>query len=430
MKKEFSKFINLLYSETARNTYTVFIGNLLSAFFAFIFTVTLVRVLTLADFGYFSALLSLMILVTELSDIGIGQSLSSFLPPLENNKEKLDSFFKAAFILQIIISLMVSLLIILFSGKLSEILFHTPKFSFLVILTAVSIFCSVMVNFISYSLSARKKFTSVALLTTFGSLLRLLLLLGIVLITIVTLDNSVVAQTASLVLILAISIFFINFNFLTCTVKKADINKLMRFAYLLGIARMFTAIAYRLDVLMLISLKNATEAGIYSTASRVISVYPLLAGSFLSVIAPKISTISGLAQLKKYLKKIILATSGLILTIFIMIIFAYPFITLLFGEKTASAVPVFQLLLISMIFFVASVPAVAIAVFYLKKPFILTWNSLIQLGIVIIGNLLFIPPLGKFGPAFSLIIAYGLTLIITVIMTIREFQLRHKVNIK
>ena len=83
MKAKIRLLGNLLVSETARNTYAVFIGNAVSAVLAFIFTVTLVRRLTLSDFGYFSALLSFMLLLTELSDIGIGQSLSSFLPRKE-----------------------------------------------------------------------------------------------------------------------------------------------------------------------------------------------------------------------------------------------------------------------------------------------------------------------------------------------------------
>lgn len=426
MKTKIKHLSGLFFSETARNTYAVFVGNFLSAFFSFIFTVTLVRILTLSDFGYFSALLSLMILTTELSDIGIGQSLSSFLPPLNKTLVDLKSFLKASFLLQFLIALTVSVLIIIFSKTVSLLLFHDKSYSFMVVLTGVGIFCSVFATFVNYALSAQKKFLSVAFLTSFGGLIRLLFLALLLYTLSVNLYNAVFSQTLSLIIWLAVSFAFLKLDFLKFAFKPLDVKRLLKFAYLLGLARAFTAISFRLDVLMLTSLKGGTEAGIYSIASRIISLYPLLAGSFLSVIAPKISTISGLAQLKKYLKKIILATSGLILTIFVMIIFAYPFITLLFGEKTASAVPVFQLLLISMIFFVASVPAVAIAVFFLKKPAILTVNAILQLIIVVFGNLYFIPLYGRLGPAFSLILAYGATFAITSLMTAYFWQEKRK----
>jgi len=84
MKPLKSIFTSIFLSKTARNTFLVFTGNGVSAFLSFLFTVTLVRQLSISDFGYFSALLSLLLLVTDVSDIGIGSSLSAFLPPMEN----------------------------------------------------------------------------------------------------------------------------------------------------------------------------------------------------------------------------------------------------------------------------------------------------------------------------------------------------------
>ena len=297
--------------------------------------------------------------------------------------------------------------------------------AFLINLTAVSIFCSVLANFVNYSLSARRKFLKVSLLTSFGALLRLLFLLAIAMTNKVTLENSVVAQTLSIVFLLLVSLYFIKINFLSSQTDFSDIKKLMRFAYLLGFARMFTGIAYRLDVLMLVSLKNAHEAGIYSTASRVISIYPLLSASFLTVIAPKIATINNKTDLKKYLSKALFGIIVLVSSIIFMLFFAGPFMLILFGDKALAAVTVFRLLLISMIFFVLSVPVVSLAVYYLKAPYILTVNSIIQLLIVVFGNIIFIPQFGRNGPAVSLILAFSITLITTTIWTVKLLRKRN-----
>src|SRR3989338_8497236 len=146
MKAKIRLLGNLLVSETARNTYAVFIGNAVSA---------------VLDFGYFSALLSFMLLLTELSDIGIGQSLSSFLPRLEKTVSALHSFLKASFVIQLAILSVVSFTIIIFSLTVSRLLFHTDKFAGLVILTAIGIYATVLSNFVNNSLSARKKFFKV-----------------------------------------------------------------------------------------------------------------------------------------------------------------------------------------------------------------------------------------------------------------------------
>ncbi|KKQ26248.1 MAG: Polysaccharide biosynthesis protein [Microgenomates group bacterium GW2011_GWC1_37_12b] len=214
MKAKIRLLGNLLVSETARNTYAVFIGNAVSAVLAFIFTVTLVRRLTLSDFGYFSALLSFMLLLTELSDIGIGQSLSSFLPRLEKTVSALHSFLKASFVIQLAISSVVSFTIIIFSLTVSRLLFHTDKFAGLVILTAIGIYATVLSNFVNNSLSARKKFLKVAFLTVFGAFLRLALLIVIILFSVVTLNNSVLVQSLSLVILMLAALSVHKFSFL------------------------------------------------------------------------------------------------------------------------------------------------------------------------------------------------------------------------
>ncbi|OGG06469.1 hypothetical protein A3D05_04790 [Candidatus Gottesmanbacteria bacterium RIFCSPHIGHO2_02_FULL_40_24] len=430
MKAKIRLLGNLLVSETARNTYAVFIGNAVSAVLAFIFTVTLVRRLTLSDFGYFSALLSFMLLLTELSDIGIGQSLSSFLPRLEKTVSALHSFLKASFVIQLAISSVVSFTIIIFSLTVSRLLFHTDKFAGLVILTAIGIYATVLSNFVNNSLSARKKFLKVAFLTVFGAFLRLALLIVIILFSVVTLNNSVLVQSLSLVILMLAALSVHKFSFLKSPLIKGDIRNLIFFAGFLGLARSFTAIAFRLDVLMLVALKDATEAGIYSTASRVISIYPLLAGSFMMVIAPKIAVLKGNRELIDFSKRVLFATILLVASSIFMIIIARPFMLTLFGDKVIPAVTVFRLLLIAMIFFVASIPPVSIAVYYLRKPYILTVNSVLQLIIVVIGNLILIPVLGRHGPAVSLIIAYGISLLLTTVMTVYHFRLNNPVRLK
>ncbi len=413
---------NLLFSKTARNTYLVFLGNIFSAFFAFLFTVILVRNFSFSDFGYFSALLSFLLLVSDVSDIGIGTSLSRFLPPMESQKERLLSFLKTSFLVQFIIAGSIFLIFFLFSSILSEILFHTKQMDYLVKITAIGIFFAVMVNFSQYTLSARQKFLQVGLLTSASSLFRLALLLLLIYLVSVSLTNVVWIQSITLFIAALIYFKLLGFKFLKVRRTAGDFRKLISFACLLGIARGLTAMASRLDVLMLIAFTNSTEAGIYSTASRVISIYPLLSGNFSTVIAPRLAATSDKKMLRQYMLKVILATIGLIGTIIVMLFIAKPFMVTLFGEKTIEAVPVFRLLLISMIFFVGSIPAVSLAIYYLKKPYILTINSVLQLIIVFVGNIIFIPRFARMGAAISLILAYGITLLSTSILTYYHFR--------
>lgn len=425
LQNTFNTLFRLILTKTAINTYFVFFGNGLSAFFAFVFTVLYTNNLSWENVGYFSAMLSLLLLVSDLADIGIGTSLSTFLPPMENTKEKLLSFLKTAFFLQIGIASSITILLLLASGLLGEVLFHTNDLNFLLQITILGILITILSNFCQYALSARQKFVQVSFLSAFGGLSRVLLFLGVNILLTINLQNTVYAQTLSVLSLLIVSFYLLKLDFLKVKRSTGDLLKLLKFTSYLGIARGFTALASRLDVLMIISLRGPAEAGIYATASRIIAIYPLLSGSFGTVIAPKLSALTESKLLSGFIKKVIFGTAGLIGTVVILIIIAEPFMLTLFPQKGADAVSVFQLLLFSMIFFVGSLPAVSLAIYYLKKPQILTINSVIQLFIVFGGNLILIPQFGRFGAAYSLILSYGLTLFSTSAMTYFYFKKRH-----
>ncbi len=409
----FKLFTRLILSATARRTYIVFIGNGIAMLFAFLFTIIIIRLLSISDFGYFSVIFTFLIVISELADVGIGNSLSRFLPPLVDKKDQLLSFLKTAFSLQLGIAAVLSITIFIFSSTLSNIFFHTKQFTYLFKITSFGVFFAILANFFLYSLSALQKFLHASIISSCGGILRFVVLILLLPLSLVTLTNVIWAQLVAYILLAIIALLFIGLHFLHTKVSIESLKKLLHFTFYLGTARSITAIANRLDVLMLIAYTNSIETGIYATASRVISIYPLLSGSFTTVVAPKLSTISEVSVLRKFMIKVIIVTLAMISTIIVLILIAYPFMTILFGVKTAPAVGVFQILLLSMIFFVASIPAVSLAIYYLKKPHILTVNSILQLFIVILGNLIFIPIYGKFGPAYSLLLAYSVTFFLT-----------------
>ena len=67
MRRYIEQAITLARSGTARDTYILFIGNLLSAFFSFIFTLLVARALSVSEFGVFSAVINLATIIVSLS---------------------------------------------------------------------------------------------------------------------------------------------------------------------------------------------------------------------------------------------------------------------------------------------------------------------------------------------------------------------------
>ncbi len=414
----------LIFSPTALSTYYVFSGNIISAILAFLYTVLLVRNLSLADIGYFSALWSFLLLIADVAELGIGTSLSAFVPIAKSINDRFN-VIKTAMIIQFVVALLFSLPIFIFSDIIASFLFHSENLNILVKVTSVGIFIAVINYFYQLALTSEERFLKVALFSISGSLFRLGSGLILVLISLFTLKNAVMTQVFSLGLLFLLGILLHRNSILKGKLLPLFIKNFLAFSSFLGIARGMTALASRLDVLMIVAIRGPTEAGIYAIAARVISLYPLLSGSFSSVLAPKIAAFREKQELIKFTKKVILATLGIIFTIIILIIIANPFMTLLFQEKGTQASGIFQVLLISMVFFVSSIPPVTLAVYSLKKPHILTINSLIQVTIVFLGNLFLIPHFGYFGAAYSLIAAYAISLVLTTVLTIYYLNKRY-----
>lgn len=426
LKQIYRSILELAVSSTAKNTYFVSAGNVIGLGFALLFTIVSYRLLSYSDYGYLAALWAMLLLASDIADVGIGSSLSGFLPPLKDTKEKLLEFMKTAFVWQFAIASLILILSLSFAPWISEFLFHNKSTVFLIQITSVGIFTLILANFFFYTLSAREQFKQAAIVTVLNGGLRFLFLIILFLFVGASLVSAVYAQSLSFIVLIFAGLYFTKIDFLFAKFSADNLKHLISFSSFLGVARTLTAIAGRLDVLMLFALLSPSigpvEAGIYAAASRFTAPYPLFAGSFSTVIAPRFASLTDTHHLHIFLKKVTLATLGLISSIFIFIFAAKLFLSLVLGEKSASSVPVLQVLLVAQIFFVASLPAVNLAIYYLKKPFILTLNSILQILLVVIGNLVFIPRFGRFGPAYSLILSYGITLVTTSVMTFYYFR--------
>src|SRR3989344_1594180 len=158
MKKIAQSLVRLSLSKTARNTYSVTFGNGVSAFLAFVFTVIIARILSLDDLGYFSELMSFILLTTDVAELGIGTSLARFLPPLEKDKNTLQRFYITAFLAQVCVSTVLLAVIFVSAPHLASIVFRRTDFAFLIQLTGIAIVGSIMSNFYLYTLLARQRF--------------------------------------------------------------------------------------------------------------------------------------------------------------------------------------------------------------------------------------------------------------------------------
>lgn len=398
MRDIYNKAFGLARTKTAQDTYILFGGNILNAALGLIFTVLVARSLTDVDFGVFSAVSNLVMIVIALTDLGTTSGLVKFVAELESKNKfaEAEKYIKAAFNFKLAVFLLLSLILIVFSQPIAENLLATSdhRASHWVIAISIGMFFS---SFIPFVLYAKKRFLRSAAIDVSYGLGRVVFVLPLMLGGL-TLYESYAAYAAAGIISLVVIAFVYGFSFLKRSVDRGTYKDLILFSGWLGVNKMISSLASKVDVQLLALLASASAIGYYTIANRLAFFISFLAASFSSVLAPRLAAFNDPKQEIQFIKKATLALIPVSFGIIVWIIFARPFV-IIFGEQHLPAVNVFRVLALSMIPFVFTVPSVTAIIYAIKKPKYIGRFSILQLILVVSLNVLLIPRMGVFAPA-------------------------------
>lgn len=416
----FNKVKELFFSLTAKNIYLITGGNILVIICGFIFTVLSARSLSPSDFGIFSVAISLIVILADLGELGIGGGLVNFLPSFIKSKDILNTnkIIKTTYLLQIIISLLISLVLIIFSTQIAQLLFRSSTSLYLIIirLSTIGVIAFMLFNFVNSILSAKEEFNKIFLLQILYTLPRLFILFLFIYFLKVSLVLVVIVFLLGPLIPYLISIFLIPINLIKLFKIKGffKLSKIFKFSLYLAVNKLFVSLFSRLDVLMLSAMISSHEVGIYSAASRIAFIYPLIGGSIGTVFAPKYAKFDVPAAIS-FTKKALLLMFLLISSIIVLIILSPIIIPLVFGSQYLESINIMQILLITMIPFLIAIPINNLLIYTFKKPQIIAFSSLTQLLVILVLNLLLIPKIGRYAPAISNGIASSLSMVISIV---------------
>ncbi len=402
MRRYIDKAKSLVFSGTAKDTYVLFLGNVLAAFLGFLFTIIIARALSVENFGIFSAAANLFIILVSLSDLGLSSGIVNFVSSFlaQGDEKKANEYAKGAFNIKIIITAVLCFLVLIFAGFISKSWLAAPDKTVAYWVALLS-FLAVLWSFLPYILQARKMFLKSVLIDIFVSLPKAAIPFLFITFGVLTLDRTFLAFAISLVIAGGIGLIFTGIKFLSANPKKEVYVDLAKFSGWLGVNRIVSSIFGRLDIQMLAAMAGAVATGLYSIPSRLASFITVLASSYSSVLAPRFAGFGDKEKEKKYLIKSCLPLIPIIAGLVFWITIANPFIVILFGEKYIESVPVFQALTLAMIPFMIAVPSVTAIIYGMKKTKFIGYFSFFQLAAIFLINLIFIPQYGPFGPTLA-----------------------------
>lgn len=422
MKKYIFIAKNLAFTKTAKDTYIMFSGNIMSAFLGFVFTLIVARALSVADFGVFSAANNLVIIIASITDVGISSAVINFASKYfhEGNIKTANEYVKAAFVTRLITVLAFSLLVLLFAPFVAKTFLATNDSTVAVWVAILSVCMFSWVFFPSVLQAKRKFFKSAGVEVSIG-LVRAVIVFAMFFAGLLTITSSLAAFSVSALIATITAFALVGWDFLKAKPKREIYKSLLLFSGWLGVNKVVSSISGRLDIQMLASLAGATATGLYSIPSRLALFVVVLAGSMSSVYSTRFASFSSKEKEKAYLVKTTLSLAPVIFGILAWILVAKPFIVLLFGEKYISSVGVFQALTASMIPFIITVPSVTAIIYAMKKPVYIGSFAILQLAATFTLNLLFIPKFQSYGPTITFGIIHTVYAIYTWSIVIRHY---------
>lgn len=422
MRKYYDWLRTLAFSSTAKDTYILFVGGILSSFFGFLFTLIAARAFSVSDFGIFSAALNLVILLASISDLGISSGAVNFVAThlALGEKDKADQYIKASFFLRLIIILLISVAVIVFAPLVSLKLLATrdPIIAIWSAILPILLFPDL---FFPQILRAKNKFLHSTIIDNAFYLARLIFAFVFYIIGGLTVSIGFLAFGAGFIVEVALILYFLKADFIRSKPQKEEYKNLIKFSGWLGVNSIISSIGGKIDVQMVAGFLGATSTGIYSIPSRLTGFITVLTGSFSSVLSPRFASFNNTQKEKAYMLKSTVALVPLAVGIIIWIIIAKPFILLLFGNKYLPSVPIFQALAASMIPTLFTIPPVTAIIYAMKKTVFIGAYSFFQTAAVISLDLFLIPKFGLYGPAITLAIMNSLLAIYTWVIVIRHY---------
>ena len=414
---------NLFSSEGLRKSIFLVSANLVATAIAAVSLIIFSRVLGPVKFAEFSVGISIIFILIRLTDLGSTQALLKFIP-VKNKVDKAILFRQLTFWrAKLTISI---LLIAIIIGFISLKLGYSVKPE---IIFGAIIFTTIIAAYehLYHTLLSLGSIAKAASMNAIQAVAKLALAIVSMILGISTAMSTFVMYSLAPVLGVIFGVIFLPKWIKKTFILKTDQlpSKVSNFISHSAIGVIAAGVMENISVLQLKGMLGDFETGIFAGVSR-ISLFAILGGTYLSqVLFPRATKYTQPDVQKIYKKK----ASLFILLIGIGFLFYIPFnkvaISLTLGSAYLSGQQELLLLMAASMLYAATVPLAAL--FYAgDKYWYFSLTGVLQILIVIFGNMIAVPRFGLLGAAGVILLARGAVLLLTGVLSIYDVFLFSK----
>ncbi len=318
------------------------LGNFFFKFFSFILTVLLARILGPQNYGVYTILLALSLLIASFGDLGIPIAIVRYLASLEKNKQIV--YFKIFLKLLILSSVFILMLYFVLWKPLSLIFLKKEEpllmfFSFTLSILFIfnSSFRSIFTAFKRFDVTRNLSFLEGLLKLVFITFLAYIL--GVL--------GSILGFNFAYLLLILISFYLIKkyFSFLFDKISSNNINKkeLLKYLFFVDLLTAGRSLYGWLDSLIIASLLDPKSVSLYRVSNALVNTILLFTG-IQGVLAPRIAKWD-INFIKKQLPKFIFFNLLISVPIFILFnIFSKEIILVVYSKEYLRALPLIKTL--------------------------------------------------------------------------------------
>lgn len=401
-----SHIIDLMTSRLAKHLTLVFTGNIFAAGLGFLAVLIISRELSVSDFGLFNLAISVMLIASQLSGLGMDNAMIKFASPYlgEAKTAEATQVLRTTFLVRIFACFIFSVIIFSTAELLSTEVFHYSSLAPLLKLAAFGVFAISTLYYLKSALYTYQLFRMSVIVQNsvdFGKLSAVLVLLFYSKMNVFT-AIAVFAITPLIGLLLGYG-FLWKKLFSKGKQIKNIINRLFSYGKWIFVNNVCMLTLNYVGIFMLAKMLSSEAAGIYGLALNLTHIFPIINTSLASVLLPKVSRFRKMAQFENYIKGSLKVLFVLVILIIPFLFFSHKIILLFFGFRYVDSVPVFNLLLLGFITNTVGI-TIRVALFSMNKPHVVAMVTALKLIVMIIGCYILIPFSGVLAPAISVLI--------------------------
>lgn len=400
-----------------KDFFLVSIGLAVTSLLGFVYTIFMARLLAPAQFGVFSALVSLVAITFSLGDLGIGPAIINFLP---RHKQADKKIIETGYWFEYLVAVFVVLLL-WSAAKFSDIFVPGSKPEHFILVGSLA-FNYILIGFAQSVFTAEKNFLKFSLSQIIDAVLKISIVMALFYSSKLSITNALIANFVSVVLALIIT-FWKNLWEIKTKIDKPIFHHLIEFSKWIAVSRFFSVFISRIDILMLNLMASSFHAGIFSAASRVTLLFAMLISSLGTVINPNLSSFEDKKQLLKYLIKVFYLTTLIFCGVVVVIVFSNEIISIVFGSQYLSAVGVLRGLCLAMTPFLYSVITTGVLLYTFSDSRFYAIATAAQVFLIVILDYLLIPEFGSMAPVYSSAVANTFFLVTSLVRVMQLLKI-------